>query len=117
QPFLARSGALLSSGRDSLRGIRAAVGIWVEKIAGFAGAGVGYVRPRARSPSRVVMPEIQVPRVYRVMDANEDRSVIGRGPTSLGVRVDGKNPDVSPEDGFVFPEGGGMSVAPSLREL
>jgi hypothetical protein len=65
----------------------------------------------------VAVTETPVPKVYRVMEADKDRPVIGRGPISLGVRVDGKNPDVSPEDGFVFPGGGGMSVAPTLREL
>jgi hypothetical protein len=100
-----------------LRGIRAAIRIWLKKIAGFALAGAGYVRPRAGNPTRVVTAETQVPRVYRVMEADQGRPAIGQGPVSLGVRVAGKNPDVSPEGGFVFPGGGGMSVAPSLREL
>jgi len=59
-----------------------------------------------------------VPRVYRVMAAEDGRPLIGRHATALGVRVTGGKPDIAADaEGFVAPSTGGMSVAPSVNKL
>jgi hypothetical protein len=59
-----------------------------------------------------------VPRVYRSMKAVGGKPLVGRQPHALGVRVEGEHADVNPDNNDqVHPNGGGMSVAPSLRLL
>jgi hypothetical protein len=60
-----------------------------------------------------------MPLIYRAMRADGDKPELGYSASSLGVRVppDG-SPDITPdENGVVYPDSGGMSVAPSWRRL
>src|SRR5262249_49399053 len=60
-----------------------------------------------------------MPLIWRGMRIDGDRPRVGRGPTSLGVRVGpSENDDINPDvDGFVYPGRGGMSVSPSVDAL
>jgi hypothetical protein len=59
-----------------------------------------------------------VPRIYRSMAVEDGQPLVGRYAHALGVRVVGDHVDVIPDDnGCVHPQQGGMSVAPSLRQL
>ena len=56
-----------------------------------------------------------MPRVYRSMTVVDSKPMIGRTARSLGIRP---NEDIPvQEDGAVFSETGGMSVAPAWRDL
>lgn len=56
-----------------------------------------------------------VPLIYRAMTRAGDRPKIGASARTLGVRP---SVDITPdENDFVMPKTGGMSVAPSWREL
>src|SRR5712692_11472155 len=92
---------------------------WVWRVpmaAQQACEGTPSAEPDTR-PGRPLPVEGWMPRVYRVMEAEHGKPLVGRSATALGVRVDG-HADVSLEaDSFVAPEGGGMSVSPSLRTL
>lgn len=92
---------------------------------GVAANGSGLRRCRRRADTATVRPlasvalrEAEVPRVYRVMAAEDGRPRIGRHATTLGVRVTGDQPDIAADArGFVTPSTGGMSVAPSVSKL
>ena len=60
-----------------------------------------------------------MPRFYRAMVHEKEIPLVGSGKNMLGVRVPpDPNADIEPNDeGFVQPEAGGMSVAPSWRDL
>ena len=55
-----------------------------------------------------------MPRVYRSMYRAGDLPLVEASAKGLGVRIPG---DVSVRDGLIFPETGGMSVAPNWRIL
>ncbi|WP_425614603.1 hypothetical protein NA78x_004476 [Anatilimnocola sp. NA78] len=60
-----------------------------------------------------------MPRFYRAMVHENEIPVVGSGKNMLGVRVPpDPNPDIHPDDsGNVQPGNGGMSVAPTWRDL
>src|SRR5947208_16066958 len=60
-----------------------------------------------------------MPRVYRSMKKDSEKPLIGDSATTLGVRVgNGEDDDILPDDLVnVDRESGGMSVAPTLRDL
>ena len=56
-----------------------------------------------------------MPVIYRAMTHEEDKPKVGLTARTLGVRSD---VDITPDqNGWVIPKAGGMSVAPSWREL
>jgi hypothetical protein len=59
-----------------------------------------------------------MPKVYRGMRRDGEYPQVGRDRNSLGVVTEGPNPDIFVNrDGTVAPNTGGMSVAPSWRQL
>jgi hypothetical protein len=61
-----------------------------------------------------------MPKIYRVMEAEGEQPKVGPGRATLGVRLPGSGAtiDIQPDgSGQVAPDTGGMSVAPSLRDL
>ena len=60
-----------------------------------------------------------MPLIYRSMQADGDRPMVGRPKSMLGVKAGSdEHADINPADsGDVHPGSGGMSVAPAWREL
>jgi len=59
--------------------------------------------------------EVEMPKIYRVMQADNGQPTTGESATTLGVRVP---VDIRPDEaGRVRPGMKGMSVSPSLRDL